>query len=73
MANGKQPAGNGTYKGDPNMNLITQYGRRLLVLGLGAGLVLYYRIGFIVYRIWIPLHVPSTQPAAPHPAGNLCA
>ena len=34
--------GNGTHKGDPNMNLITQYGMRLLALGLrlGLGLIL---------------------------------
>ena len=31
------------YKGGPNMNLITQYGLHLLVLGLGLelGLILY--------------------------------
>ena len=40
-------SGIGTYTEDPNMNLITQYGLRLLVLvfELGLGLVLYYRIG----------------------------
>ena len=40
-------SGYGTYTEDPNMNLITQYGLRLLVLvfELGLGLVLYYRIG----------------------------
>ena len=47
------------HMGDPNMNLITQYGLRLFVLGLGLRLQLV-----LYYRIWILLICVNYQISA---------